>query len=318
MGGYFFMGAFTKQRQTICTRRPTEQWTLEETEEIRQAFQENFDYFEAKSQSANSQGKIFFAKEHSPRLVDPAALTQYLLNHDYQTSPRPGIQIPNASSRLGIQVPNSYGAVGKFSAKNITIFPDAYLEKWTLTFLIRQPALVFPSYYRALLNLEQEGFIESNAAQPMLELHSTLIWTRRLYDWYCVHDVQSYPRRHDDISFPILLDAQDIIHHPEVVLKYCELIGMNPEKARFAWQPESFPRSTTGVGPKCAEAVMMATLDRSTSVLKEKTPLTVDIALERKKWEEEFGEGLAKQMEKWVDHAMPDYNYLWSKRLRVN
>ncbi|KAL3428794.1 hypothetical protein BDV09DRAFT_190666 [Aspergillus tetrazonus] len=272
------------QSKTICTRRPTEQWTLEETEEIRQAFQENFDYFEAKSQSANSQGKIFFAKEHSPRLVDPAALTQYLLNHDYQTSPRPGIQIPNASSRLGIQVPNSYGAVGKFSAKNITIFPDAYLE-------------MFPSCYRALLNLEQEG---------------------RLYDWYCVHDVQSYPRRHDDISFPILLDAQDIIHHPEVVLKYCELIGMNPEKARFAWQPESFPRSTTGVGPKCAEAVMMATLDRSTSVLKEKTPPTVDIALERKKWEEEFGEGLAKQMEKWVDHAMPDYNYLWSKRLRVN
>ena len=114
------------------------------------------------------------------------------------------------------------------------------------------------------------------------------------------------------------LDAQDVIHHPEVVLEYCELIGMNPEKVKFAWQPESSPRFTTGVGPKCAEAVMTATLDPSMSLLKEKTPATVDIASERKKWEEEFGEGLAKQMEKWVEDAMPDYNYLWTKRLWVN
>ncbi|KAL2863994.1 uncharacterized protein BJX67DRAFT_390278 [Aspergillus lucknowensis] len=304
-GGYFFWDAFMKERKTVSRCRPIEQWSPEETVEIRQAFQRNFDYFEAMSQSASYQGKIFFAKEHTMWLADPAAVAQYLSNHDCQ-----------ASSRLSIQVPNSYGAAGKFSPKNITIFPDAYLETWTLTFLIRHPALVFPSYYRALLDLEKEGFAEPDIIQPMLELHSTLAWTRLLYDWYC-EQVQSNPGQNNGICFPILLDAQDVIHHPEIVLKYCELMDMSPERVKFTWQPEMSPHFVNGAVHKSPEAVMMATLNRSTSLLKERTPDTVDITLERAKWEVEFGESLAKRMEKWVKDAMPDYNYLWTRRLRV-
>ncbi|KAL2820928.1 hypothetical protein BDW59DRAFT_181362 [Aspergillus cavernicola] len=305
-GGYFFWDAFMKERKTVSRCRPIEQWSSEETVEIRQAFQQNFDYFEAKSQSASCQGKIFFAKEHTLWLADPAAIAQYLSNHDYQ-----------ASSRLSIQVPNSYSAVEKFSPKNITIFPDAYLETWTPTFLIRHPALVFPSYYRALLSLEKEGFAEPDIIQPMLELHSTLIWTRLLYDWFCDQEAQSNQAQHNGICFPLLLDAQDIIHHPDIVLKYCELTGMSPERVKFTWQPEDSSHSANGADHKSPEAVMMETLNRSTSLLKERTPDTVDITLERKKWEVELGESLAKRMEKWVKDAMPDYNYLWSRRLRV-
>ncbi|RAL13540.1 uncharacterized protein BO97DRAFT_342806 [Aspergillus homomorphus CBS 101889] len=287
-----------RERETICRGQPIEQWSRDETDAIRRAFQQNLDHIEATSQAANAEGKIFFAKEHTLWLADPAAVTQYLSTHEYRPS-----------TRLGVQVPSPYSSNPFSSPKNITIFPDAYLATWRPTFLIRHPALVFPSYYRALLNLEEEGFAEPDMVEPMLELHSTLLWTRLLFDWFCDRQAQSCSGRHRE---PILLDAQDVIHHPAVVQRYCELVGLSPEKVRFAWQETQARRD----GHASAEAVMMVTLDHSTSLLKDKTPAMVDVRAEKRKWEAEFGGELAARMEKWVENAMPDYNYLYSKRLR--
>lgn len=312
MGGYFFWDAFMKERKTVSEGKPIAQWNAKDTGEVRQAFQQNFNVFEDMSQSAISDGKIFFAKEHTLWFADPGALAQYLSTHDYQPS----------SSRLDIQLPDPYSmAPMKFSPKNFTIFPDEYLETWTPTFLVRHPALAFPSYYRALQKLEKGGFAEEEIEAPMLELHSTLLWTRLLYDWYHERKGNSYSHAHshegqyNDICFPLILDAHDIIHSPEILLRYCELLGMDPAAVKVAWQTQSTP------GSGCAESadkVMTETLDHSSCLLKQKTPSTVDIAVERGNWEVEFGQGLAKQMEEWVRAAMPDYNYLWARRLKLH
>jgi hypothetical protein len=45
-------------------------------------------------------------------------------------------------------------------------------------------------------------------------------WTRLLYDRCCEHGTQSTSAELPDICFPILLDAQDVIHCFKVVLKY--------------------------------------------------------------------------------------------------
>lgn len=304
MGGYFFWDAFMKERKTVSEGKPVEQWSAKDAEEIRHAFQQNFNVFEELSQSANSQGKIFFAKEHTLWFADPGALAQYLSTHEYQPP----------SSRLGIQLPDSYGTTPKFSPKNFTIFPDQFLETWTPTFLIRHPALAFPSYYRALQKLEKGGFAEEEIEASMLELHSTLLWTRLLYDWYHERG-HSHQERCNDTCFPLVLDAHDIIHSPQVVLKYCELLGMDPAEVKVAWQTQSTPGSDC---PERADKVMTETLDRSSCLLKQKTPSAVDIAVERENWEGEFGHSLAKQMEEWVRAAMPDYNYLWAKRLTLH
>jgi hypothetical protein len=266
--------------------------------------------FDNMAQSAESHGKIFFAKEHAQWIADPAAINHYILKHDYQ-----------ASLRLGIPVPTSNSAGENFPLNNFTIFPDACLESWRLTFLIRYPALALPSFYRAAVNLEKEGFAGHNEIQPLMELHSTVKWTRLLYDWCCERGIQSTSAELPDICFPILLDAQDVIHCPEVVLKYCELIGMSPAEVKFAWHSAKSGNSqydVPGAGHTSPEDVMMSTLNHSSCLIKEKTPTTVDIALERGKWNVEFGKSLAKQMEQWIREAMPDYDCLWAKRLRVD
>jgi hypothetical protein len=137
-------------------------WSRQETEAVRKAFEQSLNDFENMAQSAESQGKIFFAKEHAQWIADPAAINHYILKHDYQ-----------ASLRLSIQVPTSNGAGENFSLNNFTIFPDTCLESWRLTFLIRHPALALPSFDRAAVNLEKEGFAGHNKIQPLMELHST-------------------------------------------------------------------------------------------------------------------------------------------------
>jgi hypothetical protein len=96
---------------------------------------------------------------------------------------------------------------------------------------------------------------------------------------------------------------------------------MSPAEVKFAWHSAKSGNSqydVPGAGHTSPEDVMMSTLNHSSCLIKEKTPTTVDIALERGKWNVEFGKSLAKQMEQWIREAMPDYDCLWAKRLRVD
>lgn len=67
------------------------------------------------------------------------------------------------------------------------IVPDEFLLTGHPTFLIRHPALAFPSYYRIFW--ANRGKCEEN----MTEIHEhltasmTLRWMRQLYDWYMGH-----------------------------------------------------------------------------------------------------------------------------------
>jgi hypothetical protein len=95
-------------RKVISQRRPMGHWSRQETEAVRKAFEQSLNDFENMAQSAESQGKIFFAKEHAQWIADPAAINHYILKHDYQ-----------ASLRLGIQVPTSNSAGENFSLNNL-------------------------------------------------------------------------------------------------------------------------------------------------------------------------------------------------------
>ncbi|KAE8350063.1 hypothetical protein BDV28DRAFT_163224 [Aspergillus coremiiformis] len=306
-GGYFFWDAFMKGRTTMSSYTPVKNWTAQQTSEMQTVCQQNFKDVESKSQLAESHGNIFFAKEHVQWFTDPAAISNFLWGCESR-----------ALSPVNITIPASYDPVHRFSPNNLTIFPDRYLETWRLTFLIRHPALAFPSFYRAMRELEKEEFAQPHEVGRLMELNATLRWTRLLYGWCCEH------QRSDNgcdgaTGLPILLDAQDVIHHPEVVVRYCELIGLNPAHVRVQWDAES---SQMGNHPlngahKSPDAVMKFTLANSSHILKDKTPAVVDIALQRKRWDEEFGKTLGQQMERWVREAMPDYDYLRSRRLQV-
>lgn len=308
-GGYFFWDSFIKGRTTNSTYTPIESWTPQQTEEMQQIFQHDFNRLESTSNLAESQGKVFFAKEHVQWFTDPAAISDYLSHKDSRTP-----------SPVNIKIPNPYGTPQGFSANNLSIFPDHYLETWRLTFLIRHPALAFPSFYRAMRELQKEEFAQTHEICPLMELNATLRWSRHLYDWCYQHQEEPIKGCDRDIQYPLVLDAQDIAHHPAVLAKYCKLIGLNPAHLKSEWNvPDQ--KIQKGVedrtGHKSPEAVMKFTLDNSSHVLKDKTPAIVDIGLERRGWDREFGISIGEQMEKWVREAMPDYTYLRAKRLRV-
>ncbi|KAJ5762116.1 uncharacterized protein N7511_005498 [Penicillium nucicola] len=308
-GGYFFWDAFMTGRATGLTYKPVEQWNAEETDRIRREFQKGVNALEKKHELAKSEGKLIFAKEHIQWFLNPASITQYLSGHDGPAKLPFEIEAPHISSSEGI-----------FSSNNLNVLPDEYLQTWTPTFLIRHPALAFPSMYRSTLDLEKEGFADPRELQPMLKLHATLKWTRLIYDWYDQRGSNLSSANNDSRQSPILLDAQDVINTPEVVAKYCELIGMDPTKLKFEWNrevPEDGSSLSDETAQKTPEGVMMATLDNLSTLLKEKTPTVVDIASEAQKWRKKFGEDIGRQMEDWVHSAMPDYDYLSARRLHL-
>ncbi|KAJ5354337.1 hypothetical protein N7541_006901 [Penicillium brevicompactum] len=307
-GGYFFWDAFMTGRISGSTYRPIENWGLEETDRIREAFQKGLGDLESKSKVAKSEGKIMFAKEHAQWFVNPAEVDKYLSGHS-----GPGIM----PFEVKFEVPDLIHEMRTFSSNNLTILPDEYLRTWTPTFLIRHPALAFPSFYRSMLNLEKEGFASAHEFQPMLKLNSTLRWTRLLYDWYSQNTEPSEDLK-GSAHYPLLLDAQDIINHPEVMVQYSELIGMDPTKLKFEWNrdaPGKDPGSECEKNHKTPEEVMMETLKDSSGLLKEKAPVALDISSEAEKWREEFGNDLGTQMEGWVRSAIPDFEYLRARRL---
>ncbi|KAE8395621.1 hypothetical protein BDV23DRAFT_178666 [Aspergillus alliaceus] len=308
-GGYFFWDSYMAERSTRCIYKPVLDWAPEETEEIQHVLQRITNELEQKSRFAESQGRLFFAKEHVQWFTDPAAIGNYISGHCSPTA-----------SPVNIHIPISYGPVREFSPNNLTVFPDQYLETWRLTFLIRHPALAFPSLYRAMRELEKEEFTEAHELQPLMEIHATLKWTRQLYDWCCKHQADSHDGYSGDDHYPLVLDAQDVIHNPSVIRRYCKLIGMDPAYVKYDWSAASSKKTngeSESIGRKHPETIMKFTLDNSLHIIKEKTPPFVDIALERKAWDAEFGEVIGKQMEGWVMEAMPDYDYLKSRRLQV-
>ncbi|KAF9888138.1 hypothetical protein FE257_009274 [Aspergillus nanangensis] len=307
-GGYYFWDAFMKGRATTSAWRPVEQWTDEDIEEMQSAFQQSCDNLESESQVSKLHGKIFFAKEHAQWLADPSEVSNYLFDYDgYAASP------------FTIRIPDSYETLRSFHPNNFTVLPDDYLETWTVTFLIRHPALAFPSFYRAMMELEKGGFARSDEFHHLMELNATLRWTRLLYDWCSERKEASRLANGSRPRYPLLLDAHDITHDHRLVMKYCELLGMDPTRVQTQWDsidPQSSDEPEVIESIRGPEAIMLSTLRQSRQSIKDKTPHLVDISLERKKWNREFGEEVGEKMTYWVKKAMPDYDYLRSRRLR--
>ena len=102
---------------------------------------------------------------------------------------------------------------------------------------------------------------------------------------------------------------------PEVIVKFSKLLGLDPTKLKFEWQPATDVE--LGQMPNDTARRMLSTLAASSGIMAGKTSSNVDIDAEAKKWLIEFGEEVGADMERWVRAAMPDYEYLNGRRLRA-
>ncbi|KAF7128510.1 hypothetical protein CNMCM5793_003298 [Aspergillus hiratsukae] len=303
-GGYFFFDAFTTVAHDGRLSKPIEEWSEAEKQEIRDAFQKAVDALEECSQRAEQEGKIAFTKEHAFWFTNPVVFEGQT---EQAASFRP-------------HIPEKYGPSHTFSPLNQTVLPDEYLRTWRLTFIIRHPALAFPSLYRAKEKFLETGLLKTETTGT-LATNMTLNWTRMLYDW-CLE--QPGPT-----GKPLVVDAQDVIHNPQVVVRYCEETGLDRDAVQFEWESKQEPLDLKALSlesrkiepdggfGKAGERIMLSTLMDSTGIIKDNTPTAVDITAETRQWKKEFGDEVATMLEKMVRDAMPHYEYLRSRRITV-
>ncbi|KAK4108062.1 hypothetical protein N656DRAFT_784598 [Canariomyces notabilis] len=322
--GYFFYPALVSASAKNFFNTPLDKWTDEMKTEMRQLYQQCFDNLEAASAEARDKGKLMFTKEHAFWFVNPAFMLEVLPDPSANGSGEVTARSHQESFRL--TMPEAYGPSETFSPLNKTLLSDEYLRTWQFAFLIRHPALAWPSMYRAMMNLSSKlHMMDEDGIKGAMLSNMTWKWTRYLFDWCREQSGGS--------TVPLVLDAHDVIHNQEVVLQFCDRAGLDRSAVQFEWDDgkQGVPSGWTAGkqngesgGPdgapdvsKEAAKIMTSTLVASKGIIKDKAPAAVDIDAEVEKWKAEFGPEAAGLIEKTVRDAMPDYEYLREFRLKV-
>lgn len=295
-GGYFFLPVDNILCEPGLRNRCVDDWTAKEKAQVQESFQACFDTMQKWLESTESRGHSVFVKEHIVFLANPTARSNLHFDRDILEAPWM-VKYAGGSTR---------------SNPNFTVLPDEFLLTWLPTFLIRHPVLSFPSLYRTVIKREGE---QSAAADNFASLLTTVKWSRALYNFYSQR-LELLPfSQGESVQWPIILDADDIIAHPKIVALYCEKLDLDPEKLRFTWDQVSSEELSE---MNSTHMVMRSTVLHSTGVIKDRTASGLDISNEAEKWKGEFGVAAAEHIEKLVREAMPDYEFLRERRLRVD
>lgn len=309
-GGYFFLQPTLFKIRLHLRDKPLEQWTQNERDQMMQAYQDSFDNLQEHAQKAKEEGKILFVKEHAIFMAEPTAQERFMSGSNSVN------ETPWTGKVLGADASE---ATRERSSLNDTFVPDAFLKTWLPTFLIRHPALVFPSYYRAVRDIH--SFEPAPGWEADCDLSMTMKWTRTLYDFYSQHlgrpeseaEIMS-ESADDEVVWPLILDADDVMTKPEVVLRFCQIVGLDQTKLRLSWPPasETFVNLRSDI-----EKRMLGTIMQSSGVVQGMTSANLDIGVEAVKWREEFGERGGETIERAVRDAMPGYEYMKARKLNV-
>ncbi|RDL39486.1 uncharacterized protein BP5553_03826 [Venustampulla echinocandica] len=297
-GGYYFLPSIMKANDLMVREKHMKEWTEEERSEMQQVYQAGFDEFQKYVNGAQDSGKIAFIKEHSTMFAEPTNICKMMFPND-EVREEPWL----------LQMANSIDETPMRSSLNETMLPDQFLNTLLPAFLVRHPALSFPSFERQMGKLTDVFTVVS----PERKVQMTYKWSRSLYDYYANLLSESEPVGDDGTTWPLVLEADDIIKQPEVVIRFCELMGLDKTKLLFSWEKvsqEQLEKMSKGM------KTMLGTLNSSDGINTNNVSSDIDIDVEAKKWKEEFGEDVGAEIEQHVRNAMPDYEFFKSKRLR--
>lgn len=281
--GYFWLSSLAQRRAVL--EKPMAEWTVEDKEKLEEVEQQCFDNLLSYLAGAEKEGQLALFKEHA-----------FLLNHPFYESEL----THGRDTTIGEPTVLKNDATGPRSPLNKTVLSDEMLKSFKPLFLIRHPALSLASMYRAARSDE----FQRGSKEPDVTERSS-IWIRSLFDFY---------EAHQPGEPPLVLDADDMMTSPELVMKYVKLVGLDPDKLRFSWEkasPEEISKQSI-IAQK-----MLSSLNASDKVNLEKVGGNIDIDAEAQKWRAEFGDVDAAKLESWVRAAMPDYEYMRSKRVTL-
>ncbi len=305
-GGYIFLPVNRLMNRMGVRHKKIAHWTEEELKKVKELYQCCFDQFQQYLVKAGENNNLVYIKEHIHFLIDPPKLSEYLFGPEDQDMVRDRWILQLQTQSIGEQeIPASIDSV------NVTLLPDAFLQTWKPTFLIRHPALAFPSLYRTLLKSEHLSNMNDDV---MLGQHCmTLRWTRMLYSWYIRYYAQDATLgAGGGIQWPIVLDADDVISNPKLVERYCVHLGMDPQKLLFSWRQATDDELSQ---MDSATKRYLGTLLDSDGIRTDKIAGDININKQADIWRKEFGTRAGETMKQLVNNAMPDYEFLMTKRL---
>ncbi|KAH6857447.1 hypothetical protein BKA58DRAFT_450015 [Alternaria rosae] len=282
--GHSFSPAIKLKVDGQRVRKPSE-WTEEERTATNDHYGKGLATVIEYAALAETQGRIAFFREHSISISDPVA--QYCFY-----------------SGTSVDSEEAWSNSSAHTTRNRTLLPDDFLRQWYPIFVIRHPASAFSSYYRVLK--------ASDSGPEKILQQATMVntyhWTRTLYDLY----------KHTFGITGIILDADDVVANPQLLINASKRVGLDPQKLKFTWNATSSKAEITAKtthDPQHLE--FMETLDRSTGVIRGDLRGKLDVGVMGGKWREEFGEEEGRRLEGWVAAAMDDYRYLEQEKFRA-
>ncbi|KAJ3580117.1 hypothetical protein NPX13_g447 [Xylaria arbuscula] len=200
-GGYFF---FPSMLARLKLFNKGSEWTPEDGTSIEEGIKKSFETLQDYLEAAEGEGQKILVKEHISFLNDP----KFEYEHMYGTLPDGEILKPMTARGF---------PEATRSPLNMTALPDEFLKTWYPTFLIRHPAMMLSSLYRTAQK-DVEIYGSRRAEKEPFEFETTMKFTRSLFDFYSNHFGQNS-------KWPIVLDADDVIQYPELVMKYTSIVG---------------------------------------------------------------------------------------------
>ncbi|KAH8708473.1 hypothetical protein GQ44DRAFT_743150 [Phaeosphaeriaceae sp. PMI808] len=256
------------------------EWPEDERRAVYDAYRAGWEELQDEIADARQNGKQALIKEHSIFLQGPDKMFASVYDGD---------KLEPIILQQRDEPESAY--------TNPTSLPDSFLLSMQPIFQIRHPAMMFPSMVRASNNTMED----TNLADPGFMFMLTLRYSRALYDWYSEHTGKRKPR---------VIDADDVMNDPETVRQLCIETGLDPDAVQYEWEERHEPDPV--------KAVFLSTIYSSKGIVKGRDARNLDIEAEKVKWKAEFGDDTAEVLAQFVYDAMPDYEYLRSRRTRSN
>ncbi|ESK89817.1 hypothetical protein Moror_16782 [Moniliophthora roreri MCA 2997] len=262
-----------------------------------EAYRSSFDQLGMSIRKIEETGSIPLTMEH-PQLIIPRGI----VNKDSKY-PRPyphAIQV--LDHMLDVQGDTTNLPVQQLSGKaNPTIFPDRFLFSITSPIItIRHPAHMLPSYVRGMSTLGVS--FDSDFFLHELEAVSRYRWERLIFNCF-----SGAGRK------PIVIDGGNLLEDPKGQMKkLCEGLGIDESKIEYTWNLGDDRKD--GLYSHVPEPLLKAfagTLHQSTGVIGRPVgDKPLDLAIEERKWADEWNDDLARRMSELVKLSMPDYEHL--------
>lgn len=180
---------------------------------------------------------------------------------------------------------------------NFSLIPEKLLlNPGTIPlFTIRHPILCVPSTIKSIRDTKTGG-----ASLPAYKIGTTLIYARKLYDWYVSKGIE-----------PVVVDADDYMTSEDFSKGLAKRLGLDPDQVAVTWAPTPEEQQTQ-MHPTLR--AIQKTLIDSQGLVPGRAAKNVDLREVEARWKDEFTQEEIELIHELIQRMSPDYEYLQARR----